>query len=133
MSYDWILACPCGRGDYDVCTACPYTSCSVHGTPEGIAVDELTRLGEELGLYDSGPEVCVTHKRFVPCRASWGECCYSSDADDVASVREWQQHIGLFFHVCLRLFPPIRRSVPGWPTQPGTLLNCPGNSKISSP
>jgi hypothetical protein len=27
------MSCPCGRGDYALCVACPYSRCSVHGTP----------------------------------------------------------------------------------------------------
>lgn len=50
----------------------------------------LTELAEELGLYDLPPEVCVTHKRFVPCRRDDKDCIFSSLPDDVKMVREFQ-------------------------------------------
>ena len=28
---DRVMSCPCGRGDYGLCTDCPYDFCSVHG------------------------------------------------------------------------------------------------------
>lgn len=28
---DGFMSCPCGRGDYDACSKCPYPTCSVHG------------------------------------------------------------------------------------------------------
>jgi hypothetical protein len=33
---DKLMSCPCGRGDYDLCTDCSYDFCSVHGA-EGAA------------------------------------------------------------------------------------------------
>lgn len=113
QNHDWILPCLCGTGRYGDCADCPYTFCSVHGTPQGKAADELTRLADELGLYDSGPTVCVTHKRFVPCRSRSGECVWSDAEEDVVSVREWQRGIGLFFHVCRTPFLLMSLCVPG--------------------
>jgi hypothetical protein len=34
---DRLMSCPCGRGDYELCTRCPYDWCSVHGHPAQIA------------------------------------------------------------------------------------------------
>ena len=53
------------------------------------ALRELTQLTEELGLYDEPLTVCVTHKRFIPCRKSDG-CIFSSEPDDITMVRNFQ-------------------------------------------
>ncbi len=29
-----LMACPCGRGEYELCEDCPYETCSVHGSGE---------------------------------------------------------------------------------------------------
>lgn len=52
------------------------------------AVDEITRLGEEIG----GPDVvvCTTHMRFIPCRKEDGTCNYSEDPVDVDRVYRYQ-------------------------------------------
>lgn len=34
--------------------------------------------------------VCVTHKRFVPCRNAGGTCVFSCRADDVEKVHRYQ-------------------------------------------
>lgn len=36
------------------------------------------------------PEVCMTHKRFMPCRRDDG-CEYSAHDEDIAYVRAYQQ------------------------------------------
>lgn len=51
---------------------------------------DLIRLSQELKLYDLPPEVCVTHKRFVPCRKNDEECFFSSDPGDIGRVRAYQ-------------------------------------------
>jgi hypothetical protein len=51
---------------------------------------ELIRLSEEMGLYDIPREVCVTHKRFVPCRHYNDECLLSSRPDDIKAVEIYQ-------------------------------------------
>lgn len=30
---DYLMSCPCGRGEYEGCDTCPYLWCSVHGEP----------------------------------------------------------------------------------------------------
>lgn len=47
----------------------------------------LTELTSGWGEFS---EVCVTHKRFVPCRKTDGTCVFSTDDDDVNKVREYQ-------------------------------------------
>lgn len=39
---------------------------------------------------DTGPTVCITHKRFIPCRADDGHCAFSEDLEDVAAVTAYQ-------------------------------------------
>ena len=39
---------------------------------------------------DDGPLVCVTHKRFIPCRKDDGTCVLSGDPGDVIMVWEYQ-------------------------------------------
>ncbi len=34
--------------------------------------------------------VCLTHKRFIPCRRTSGICELSCDTADVEKVRQWQ-------------------------------------------
>lgn len=53
------------------------------------AIEELSRIAEEYGLYDIPPEACITHKRFIPCRKQDG-CVFSSDPEDIRMVREYQ-------------------------------------------
>lgn len=54
-------------------------------------LDELTALGEELGLYGEDPVVCVTHRRFIPCRREKdGTCFYSSSPEEAEKVRRYQ-------------------------------------------
>jgi hypothetical protein len=48
---------------------------------------------DEDSVYDSGPAVCVTHKRFIPCRAQDG-CVISEDQGDVDAVRAYQSGEG---------------------------------------
>ena len=55
-------------------------------------MNDLVRLTEELGLYDTLPAVCVTHKRFIPCRRNneLSKCIFSSDPEDIDMVRKFQ-------------------------------------------
>ncbi len=46
----------------------------------------------EIEFCDSGPAVCVTHMRFIPCRAQGG-CVISEDPGDVERTREYQNGI----------------------------------------
>jgi hypothetical protein len=41
-------------------------------------------------FYDIPTVVCVTHKRFVPCRDSSGTCVMSCREDNVGEVRRYQ-------------------------------------------
>jgi hypothetical protein len=50
---------------------------------------EMVAIGEEAGLYDIGPQVCVTHQRFLPCRKADG-CVPSGDQADIAQVAAYQ-------------------------------------------
>lgn len=50
------------------------------------AILEMVRISEESGLYGEPPTVCVTHARFIPCRADDG-CLFSSETADIAKVR----------------------------------------------
>lgn len=49
---------------------------------------ELTRLGQELG--DDFVWVCVTHKRYIPCRSRDERHVYSSAPENVEAVRRYQ-------------------------------------------
>ena len=40
---------------------------------------------------DTGPTVCITHKRFIPCRADDGHCAFSEDEEDVTAVTAYQR------------------------------------------
>lgn len=51
---------------------------------------ELARLGEELGNIPV--TICVTHKRFVPCRKG-GEHVLSSKPEDIEMVRTCQSSL----------------------------------------
>lgn len=42
------------------------------------------------GCFDVPVMVCVTHKRFVPCRNTDGTCALSWCEDDVEQVRAYQ-------------------------------------------
>lgn len=88
---DKLMDCPCGRGDYLHCDPCPYWFCSVHGDhgdPETRKV--LDRILAELrDAFPDGVTVCLTHKRFIPCRNKEG-CVTSSDSRDVEYVRRYQ-------------------------------------------
>jgi hypothetical protein len=53
------------------------------------AFREMVELTEELGLYDEPLTVCVTHKRFTPCRKDDG-CIFSSDPEDIGMVQKFQ-------------------------------------------
>jgi hypothetical protein len=57
------------------------------------ALDALTAITEELGLYDDAPTVCITHLRFFPCRHESADspCALSTTAADVEAVRIYQQ------------------------------------------
>jgi hypothetical protein len=55
------------------------------------ATDDLSRLGQELGVDD--PVVCTVHQRFVPCRKDNAGCRLTSDPELVESVRRFQQEI----------------------------------------
>lgn len=48
---------------------------------------ELTQLGQEIGDVTV---VCVTHRRFIPCRKTDGTCAFSSTEYDVNEVRKYQ-------------------------------------------
>lgn len=48
---------------------------------------ELSKLHQQIGSDEV--TVCLTHRRFVPCRRMDG-CQWSSEPGDVADVREWQ-------------------------------------------
>jgi hypothetical protein len=52
------------------------------------ALDELARLGEDLGDV---PLVCIAHMRFEPCRKAGAGCRLSSDPEDVLRVTSYQQ------------------------------------------
>lgn len=41
-------------------------------------------------LFPDNTTVCVTHKRFVPCRKQDGTCVFSEDKADVDHVRIYQ-------------------------------------------
>jgi hypothetical protein len=47
--------------------------------------------GLDLGNYDVPVTVCVTHKRFVPCRKGNEDCEWSSAPGDIGMVRWWQR------------------------------------------
>jgi hypothetical protein len=51
------------------------------------AVKFLTQFGEEFPTENT---VCVTHKRFVPCRKTDGMCLFSSTEESVEEVRKYQ-------------------------------------------
>lgn len=57
------------------------------------AMRKLVKLSEELGLYDMPPEVCLTHKRHIPCRPGMreGGCVFSTASEDVQMVRDYQK------------------------------------------
>lgn len=48
--------------------------------------DMLAELGDPGDMY---PAVCLTHKRFIPCRSNDG-CVVSSNELDVQMIREYQ-------------------------------------------
>lgn len=50
----------------------------------------MAQYGVEL---DVAPEVCIIHRAFVPCRHGKQhlDCVFSSDPNDVAAVRDYQQ------------------------------------------
>ena len=50
-----------------------------------------TEWAELHNYYDSGPMVCIAHKRFIPCRADDGLCAFSEDVEDVAAVTAYQR------------------------------------------
>lgn len=58
------------------------------------ALEDMVRLAQELKLCDLPPEVCVTHKRFIPCYRSSNEhshaCVFSARPEDIEMVREFQ-------------------------------------------
>lgn len=83
---DGFMSCPCGRDDYANCADCPYPECSVHGLSNALQVirDAFWPDG------DCDTWVCVTHRRFVPCRHDNAECVLSTNKDDVEMVRKYQ-------------------------------------------
>ena len=56
------------------------------------AIEEMVRVSEELGLYNYGPTVCMSHLRFTPCRRGkdTGTCSFSSREEDVERVARYQ-------------------------------------------
>ncbi len=56
------------------------------------ALKAMAEEAEELGLYNAGPTVCVSHLRFVPCRkhADTRPCSFSSSKEDVDRVAHYQ-------------------------------------------
>lgn len=42
------------------------------------------------GIYGDKTTVCITHRRFIPCRKSFG-CVFSTDPEHVEDVRKYQQ------------------------------------------
>ena len=70
---------------------------NINHVPEGVehirdpglvAAREILEFGQQ---YPTENTVCVTHKRFVPCRRSDGFCVFSSTPEDVENVRGYQQ------------------------------------------
>jgi hypothetical protein len=55
------------------------------------ALKEITRLGEE---FPTPVAVCITHRRFVPCRSADSTCALSQAPWDVERVRRHQQEGG---------------------------------------
>lgn len=50
---------------------------------------------DDVWMYDyedAGPAVCMTHKRFIPCRKN-GSHTYSDIPEDVEVVRAYQQGV----------------------------------------
>lgn len=41
-------------------------------------------------MFPDATVVCITHKRFIPCRKTDGTCIFSSAEIDVTKVREYQ-------------------------------------------
>jgi hypothetical protein len=77
---------PCGfRARQKFLAAQPCGDCYTSAMEPEEAMRELTRLSEELGLYDIPPQVCITHMRHVPCRGEG--CVLSEDPEDVRRVR----------------------------------------------
>lgn len=62
---------------------------TVRPLPDGIT-DLIDGWRDFLGI-DFPAEVCMTHMRFIPCRAEDGTCRFSSREEDVNAVRDFQR------------------------------------------
>jgi hypothetical protein len=56
-SRDCLMPCPCGRGDYALCTSCPCAWCSVHGEQPHDLCSGTTDDGSE------SPCACACHEK----------------------------------------------------------------------
>ena len=52
---------------------------------------EWCELGEWCELASAQTLVCLTHKRFIPCRKDDGSCQLSNNQEDIDHVRRYQQ------------------------------------------
>jgi hypothetical protein len=53
------------------------------------AMREIVQISEEYWLYDLPPVVCMTHLRFLPCRAR-DNCVFRDDPEAIEVVRKAQ-------------------------------------------
>lgn len=78
--------CPHGEGK-----PCRIRGCGcTHGKKGYDPMFELGRVTQQW-FPDDQAVVCVTHRRFVPCRRDDGSCVYSEDEWDVRAVTDWQR------------------------------------------
>ena len=79
------MACPFG----DLSCPCPDGLICHYEGPDAWPVPRINGWMLDGESYDDPPVVCVTHRRFVPCRVDDG-CMKSSEPNDIDAVRRYQ-------------------------------------------